>query len=74
MSAALLFDSITRIARHEAAARPVVCAGTVSNIFPNDGTTPDHAVSVKLRKVGAGAAASPRRSRSDGFRCNPRSG
>lgn len=59
MSAALLFDSITRIARHEAAARPVVCAGTVSNIFPNDGTTPDHAVSVKLRKVGAGAAEVP---------------
>jgi phage baseplate assembly protein gpV len=52
LSAALLFDSVSRIARHEAAARPVAGAGVVTSIFPNDGTAPDHAVSVKLRESG----------------------
>ena len=52
MSAALLFDGISRIARHEAAARPVASVGVVTSIFGNDGTSPDHAVSVKLRESG----------------------
>jgi uncharacterized protein involved in type VI secretion and phage assembly len=47
----LLFDSISRIARHEALARPVACAGVVTSLFPNEGQ-PDHAVSVKLRETG----------------------
>jgi len=52
VSAALLFDSVSRIARHEAAARPVASAGVVTSIFPNDGISPDYAVSVKLRESG----------------------
>jgi phage baseplate assembly protein gpV len=52
VSAALLFDGISRIARHEAAARPVASVGVVTSIFGNDGTSPDHAVSVKLRESG----------------------
>jgi hypothetical protein len=52
VSAALLFDSVSRIARHEAAARPVASAGEVTSIFPNDGTSPDYAVSIKLRESG----------------------
>lgn len=52
MSTALLYDGIARIARHEVAARPVACAGVVTSIFPNDGTSPDHAVSVRLRESG----------------------
>jgi phage baseplate assembly protein gpV len=52
VSTALLFDGIARIARHEAAARPVASAGVVTSIYGNDGTTPDHAVSVKLRESG----------------------
>ena len=52
MSAALLFDSVTRIARHEAAARPVASAGVVTSVFPNEGGQPDHAVTVKLRESG----------------------
>jgi hypothetical protein len=52
VSTALLYDSISRIARHEAATRPVACAGVVTNIFPNEGTAPDHAVTVKLRDSG----------------------
>jgi phage baseplate assembly protein gpV len=52
MSASLLFDSVSRIARHEASARPVAAAGIVTSIYPNDGATPDHAVTVKLRDSG----------------------
>jgi phage baseplate assembly protein gpV len=52
VSAALLFDSVSRIARHEAASRPTACAGEVTSIFPNDVGSPDHAVSVKLRESG----------------------
>jgi phage baseplate assembly protein gpV len=51
VSAALLFDSVSRIARHEARSRPVACAGVVTSLFPNEGQ-PDHAVSVKLRETG----------------------
>lgn len=52
MSAAALFTSISRIARHEAGARPVASAGKVTSIFPNEGGSPDHAVSVRLRESG----------------------
>jgi phage baseplate assembly protein gpV len=52
MSAALLFDSIARIARHEASARPLASVGRVTGVFPNDGSAPDHAVSVQLRDSG----------------------
>ena len=51
MSGALLYDSVSRIVRHEAAARPVAAIGIVTSIFPNDGT-PDHAVTVRLRDSG----------------------
>ncbi len=52
MTAAMLFDSMSRIARHEAAARPVASVGKVTEIFPYDGSPPDHAVSVQLRDSG----------------------
>ncbi len=52
MSGALLYEGIARIARHEVAARPVAAAGKVTSVFPNDGTTPDHAVSITLRESG----------------------
>jgi uncharacterized protein involved in type VI secretion and phage assembly len=53
VSAALLFDGIARIARHEAAARPVASAAVVTSIYASDGSSsPDHAVSVKLRESG----------------------
>ncbi len=51
MSAALLYDSVSRIARHEATARPSAAVGVVTSIFPSD-ATPDHAVTVKLRDSG----------------------
>jgi phage baseplate assembly protein gpV len=52
MSSALLFDGIARIARHEAAARSIASVGVVTSIFAHDGTSPDHAVSIKLRESG----------------------
>lgn len=52
MSATALFSSMSRIARHEAAARPVASVGKVTGIFPNQGAPPDHAVSVQLRDSG----------------------
>lgn len=48
MSAAL-FDSVARIARHEAAARPGLALGVVVDTFDGGGAPPDHAVSVELR-------------------------
>jgi phage baseplate assembly protein gpV len=50
MSSAL-YDSITRIARHETAARSIAAVGRVVDVFPNQGL-PDHAVSVELRDTG----------------------
>jgi phage baseplate assembly protein gpV len=52
VSTALLFESISRIARHEVTARPVSAVGIVTNSFPNEGAPPDHAVTVKLRDSG----------------------
>lgn len=44
-----LYDTIARIARHEASARSFGSLGTVTEIFPADADAPDHAVSVELR-------------------------
>jgi len=44
-----LYESIARIARHEAAGRAIAAVGKVTEIFPADGGTLDHAVSVELR-------------------------
>jgi hypothetical protein len=52
MSAALLFDSMTRIARHEAGERAIASIGQVTSVFPADGPQKDHAVTVKLRDSG----------------------
>lgn len=49
---ATLFDSISRIARHEAAARSIAAIGEVVDVFDGSGTPPDHAVSVRLRESG----------------------
>lgn len=51
MSAAL-FDSISRIARHEASARAIAGIGRVTEIFPSDGVLPDHAVTIEMRDSG----------------------
>jgi phage baseplate assembly protein gpV len=51
MSSAL-FDSVARIARHEASARPVASLGRVADVFTSSGAPSDHAVSVELRDSG----------------------
>lgn len=51
MSSAL-FDSVARIARHEAGARFVAAVGRVTDIFPAESGVPDHAVTVELRDSG----------------------
>lgn len=51
MSAAVLFDQVSRIARHEAAARAIASAAIVTSLHPYEGT-PDHAVGVRLRDSG----------------------
>jgi uncharacterized protein involved in type VI secretion and phage assembly len=47
-----LYDSVARIARHEAAARAVAAVGEVTDALGADGTPADHAVTVKLRDSG----------------------
>jgi uncharacterized protein involved in type VI secretion and phage assembly len=49
---AVLYESIARIARHEAGARAIAAVGRVAEIFPADGAQPDHAVTVELRDSG----------------------
>lgn len=49
---ATLFDSVARIARHEASARPTVSIGVVVDTFDGSGAPADHAVSVELREAG----------------------
>jgi phage baseplate assembly protein gpV len=49
---AALFDSVSRIARHEAAARSIAAIGEVVDVFDGTGTPPDHAVTVQLRETG----------------------
>lgn len=51
MSAAL-YDTIARIARHEAGARATAAVGRVCDVFANSGAPSDHAVSVELRDEG----------------------
>jgi uncharacterized protein involved in type VI secretion and phage assembly len=52
VSASALFDSVSRIARHEAAARAIASVGKVIEVFPADDTQHDHAVSIELRDAG----------------------
>jgi len=52
VSATALFSSISRIARHEASARPVASVGKVTGIHPHEAAPADHAVSVQLRDSG----------------------
>ena len=47
-----LYESIARIARHEALQRAVAGVGKVVDSFPADGAQPDHAVSVKMLDTG----------------------
>lgn len=47
-----LFDSVSRIARHEAAARSIAAVGLVVDVFDGTGAPPDHAVTVELRESG----------------------
>lgn len=47
-----LFDSITRIARHEAAARATAAIGVVTSVHGSSGGPADHAVSLQLRDSG----------------------
>ena len=47
-----LFDSVARIARHEAAARAIAAIGVVVDVFDGTGAPPDHAVSIELRESG----------------------
>jgi uncharacterized protein involved in type VI secretion and phage assembly len=49
---AALFDSVARIARHEARARATAGLGVVVDLFAADGPVKDHAVSVKMRDSG----------------------
>lgn len=51
MSAAL-FDSVSRIARHEAAARAIAAIGQVVDVVDGTAVPPDHAVTVQLRETG----------------------
>jgi uncharacterized protein involved in type VI secretion and phage assembly len=47
-----LYDSVARIARHEAAARAVAAVGVVTDVFDAGGAPADHAVTVELRDSG----------------------
>jgi uncharacterized protein involved in type VI secretion and phage assembly len=47
-----LFESVTRIARHEAGARALPAVGKVVETFGASGSVPDHAVTVELRDSG----------------------
>jgi uncharacterized protein involved in type VI secretion and phage assembly len=51
---AILYESVARIARHEAGARAIAGIGRVVDTFPapNGGTPPDHAVTVEMRDSG----------------------
>jgi phage baseplate assembly protein gpV len=49
---ASLFDSVSRIARHEATARLTAAIGVVVDVFDGAALPPDHAVTVELRESG----------------------
>ena len=52
MSATALYDSIARIARHEAGARASASVGTVVDLFTAEAAPFDHAVTIELRDSG----------------------
>ncbi|MBT2498627.1 hypothetical protein J7E25_05925 [Agromyces sp. ISL-38] len=47
-----LFDSVSRIARHEVSARSIAAIGVVVDVFDGTGAPSDHAVTVELRESG----------------------
>lgn len=47
-----LYDSIARIARHEARAHATAGVGVVTDIYPADGAPPDYAATVEMRDSG----------------------
>jgi len=47
-----LFDSISRIARHETNARATAGVGKVTDIYPSDGAAADYAATVEMRDSG----------------------
>ncbi len=47
-----LYDSIARIARHEAGTRAIAGAGVVTDVFAADGASPDYAATVTMRDTG----------------------
>lgn len=49
---ASLFDAVSRIARHEAAARAIAAIGVVVDVFDGGALPANHAVSVELRETG----------------------
>ncbi|SEL93594.1 hypothetical protein SAMN04489760_10151 [Syntrophus gentianae] len=49
---AILYDSIARIARHEANARAIAGIGVVTQAYGADSSTKDYAVDVKMRDTG----------------------
>jgi hypothetical protein len=49
---ASLFDSVSRIARHEASARVTAAIGVVVDVFDGTSAPPDHSVTVELRETG----------------------
>ncbi len=51
MSSAL-YDSVARIARHEAGSRTAAAVGRVTEVFTAPGAVADHAVTVELRESG----------------------
>ena len=71
MSSAL-YDSIARIARHEATARVAPAVGVVCDVFANPGATPDHAVTVQLRDSGLVLPRVPIAVGALGFAATPR--
>jgi uncharacterized protein involved in type VI secretion and phage assembly len=71
---ATLFDSIARIARHEAQARAIATVGVVCDVARNPGATPDHAVNVELRESGIVLPRVPIAVGALGFAASPRVG
>ncbi len=49
---AALFDSVSRIARHEASARAIAAIAVVVDVNDAQGSPPDHSVNLQLRESG----------------------
>jgi hypothetical protein len=69
-----LFDSLTRIARHEAGARPIAAIGVVVDVVDGTATPPDHSVTVELRESGLVLPAVPIAVGALGFAATPEPG